>query len=61
MMEPSPPRRAPRLRVRETAADRARRMLVGISVGPSRATVLTAIGSVALFVAAIVIGYFTRK
>lgn len=45
---------------RESAAERARRMLVGLAVGPSRAAVLTAIGSAALFVTAIVIGYLTR-
>jgi hypothetical protein len=53
------PAAKPLPRVRETAADRARRMLVGLSVGPSRTMVLAVIGSVALFVAAIVIGYLT--
>jgi hypothetical protein len=48
-------------RFRETAADRARRMLVGISVGPSRVTVLAAIGSVTVFIAVLVFGYLTRK
>lgn len=47
-------------RSRETAADRARRMLVGLKVGPSRSFVLAMIGSATLFVAAIVIGYLTR-
>lgn len=45
----------------ESAADRARRALVTLAVGPSRITVLTVIGSVMLFVAACVIGYFTRQ
>ncbi|MBK8253926.1 MAG: hypothetical protein IPK82_14845 [Polyangiaceae bacterium] len=44
----------------ESAADRARRALVTLAVGPSRITVLTVIGSVMLFVAACLIGYFTR-
>jgi hypothetical protein len=48
-------------RVRETAADRARRMLVGLRVGPSRTTVLTAIGGVTLFIVVLVIGYLTRR
>ena len=47
-------------RSRETAADRARRMLVGLKVGPSRSFVLAMIGSATLFVMAIVIGYLTR-
>lgn len=59
-MEPPLPR-APRPRVKETAADRARRMLVGISVGPSRATVLVTIGTLTLFIVVIIIGYLTRK
>ncbi len=44
----------------ESAAERARRMLVQIVVGPSRTTVLTVIGSVVVFVAALVLGYLTR-
>ena len=47
-------------RSRETAADRARRMLIGLKVGPSRSFVLAMIGSATLFVMAIVIGYLTR-
>jgi hypothetical protein len=46
---------------RETAADRARRMLVQIAVGPSRITVLTVIGSICLFLAVLVAGYLTRR
>lgn len=45
---------------RESAADRARRALVGLKVGPSRSMVLALIGSASIFVAAIVIGYLTR-
>ncbi|MEZ4296940.1 MAG: hypothetical protein R3B70_18390 [Polyangiaceae bacterium] len=45
---------------RETAADRARRMLVTLAVGPSRTTVLTVIGSIMLFLAVILAGYLTR-
>ena len=47
-------------RTKETAAERARRALVGLAVGPSRTAVLVAIGSAAIFIAAIVIGYLTR-
>jgi len=50
----------PQLRVKENAADRARRLLVHISVGPSRSLVLAVIGSVSLFLGAIVLGYLTR-
>lgn len=54
---------APRERiiVRETAADRARRKLVGLAVGPSRPMVLAAIGSAAIFIAALIVGFLTRK
>ena len=45
---------------RETAAERARRMIVQIAVGPSRVTVLTVIGSVVVVLAVLVIGYLTR-
>jgi len=54
-------RRAPQRRFKETAADRARRMLVGLKVGPSRTTVLTAIGGITLFIAVLLAGYLTRK
>lgn len=47
-------------RARETAADRARRALVGLKVGPSRSFVLAVIGSASIFVAALVIGYLTK-
>lgn len=50
----------PRVRYRESAADRARRALVGLKVGPSRSFVLAVIGSASIFVAAIVIGYLTK-
>lgn len=46
---------------RETAAERARRMLVHIVVGPSRTAVLTAIGSVIVFLAILAFGYLTRR
>lgn len=46
--------------MKDSAADRARRALVGLKVGPSRSFVLAVIGSVSIFVAAIVIGYLTR-
>lgn len=57
----APEAKAPRIRVKETAADRARRMLVGISVGPSRALVMAVIGSVSVFIVAVVLGYLTRR
>lgn len=53
--EPSRARRG------ESAAERARRMLVQIVVGPSRATVLTVIGSVVVFLAVLAFGYLTRR
>ncbi len=57
----SSPTQAPRPGGRhESAAERARRMLVQIAVGPSRVTVLTVIGSAAVFVAILVLGYLTR-
>jgi hypothetical protein len=46
---------------RESATERARRMLVQIAVGPSRITVLTAIGSVVVFLGALLVGYLTRR
>ncbi len=49
-----------RIRGRDSAADRARRALIRLEVGPSRSFVLAMIGSATLFVAAIVIGYLTR-
>lgn len=45
---------------RETPADRARRALVGLKVGPSRSLVLSLIGSATLFIVVLVIGYLTK-
>lgn len=53
--------KTPRIRVQESAADKARRALVGISVGPSRPLVLAIVGSVSVFVMALVLGYLTRN
>lgn len=50
-----------RLGRRESSAERARRMLVQIMVGPSRITVLTVIGSAVVFLLALAFGYFTRR
>ncbi|MFO0590910.1 MAG: hypothetical protein U0441_25430 [Polyangiaceae bacterium] len=47
-------------RSKETAADRARRALVGLKVGPSRSLVLSLIGSATAVVVVLVIGYLTR-
>lgn len=45
---------------RESAAERARRMIVQLAVGPSRVTVLTVMGSLFVFLLVLLIGYLTR-